>query len=486
MATRTSRWALAALITLTLLRLVIAASVPLAPDEAYYWVWSRALAPGYPDHPPMVAIWIRIGTMLVGDSSLGVRLLGPIAVAIASLLLVDAADRLLPGRRAGLRAAALLNATLLFGVGSVLMTPDAPLLTFWTACLWAIARLLDGGRARWWLLIGLFAGLAMASKYTAALLWLGIAVWLLATPAMRVWLRRPAPWLGAFLGLAVFLPVVLWEATHGWASFARQGSRVAAWHPTQAIRFLGELVLGQAGLITPLIFAFCVGGIIEAARRSWRTRDPAWTLLAALTLPAVVLFTQHALGDRVQGNWPAVIYPAAAVAAGGLSAPIWARMIQPALALGLAVTLLVYLQAGMAPLPVPADIDPITRQLAGWDALADRLDTIRRQAGADFVAADDYGVAAELARALPPHVAVIGVDGRWTLTDLPRAIPAGQVGILVRSAHRGSELDEPLWRNPTEIGETARKSGDATVELFKLYRVVMAGDRVAAVILPRR
>ena len=132
-----SRWALTALIALTLLRLVVAASVPLAPDEAYYWVWSRALAPGYPDHPPMVAIWIRIGTMLAGDSALGVRLLGPIAVAIASLLLVDAADRLLPGRRAGLRAAALLNATLLFGVGSVLMTPDAPLLTFWTACLWA-------------------------------------------------------------------------------------------------------------------------------------------------------------------------------------------------------------------------------------------------------------------------------------------------------------------------------------------------------------
>jgi len=39
------------------LRLVVAASIPLVPDEAYYWVWSRALAPGYPDHPPMVALW---------------------------------------------------------------------------------------------------------------------------------------------------------------------------------------------------------------------------------------------------------------------------------------------------------------------------------------------------------------------------------------------------------------------------------------------
>ena len=109
----------------------------------------------------MVALWIRLGTALAGDGALGVRLLGPLSVALASLLLADAADRLLPGRRAGLRAAALLNATLLFGVGAVLMTPDTPLLVFWIACLWALARLLRqrqcraGGSA-----VGLFAGLA--------------------------------------------------------------------------------------------------------------------------------------------------------------------------------------------------------------------------------------------------------------------------------------------------------------------------------------
>src|SRR5262245_45274077 len=86
-----SRLPLAALTGLTLLRLAVAAAVPLVPDEAYYWVWSRALAPGYPDHPPMVALWIRAGTLLAGEGSLGVRLLGPLSVAAASLLLADAA-----------------------------------------------------------------------------------------------------------------------------------------------------------------------------------------------------------------------------------------------------------------------------------------------------------------------------------------------------------------------------------------------------------
>ena len=47
------------------------------------------------------------------------------------------------------------------------------------------------GSDYWWLAIGLFAGLAMTSKYTAAFLWFGIALWLLATPRLRAQLLRP-------------------------------------------------------------------------------------------------------------------------------------------------------------------------------------------------------------------------------------------------------------------------------------------------------
>ena len=477
------RWA-AALVVLTLLRLVMAATTPLSPDEAYYWVWSHALAAGFPDHPPMVALWIHLGTALAGEGALGVRLLGPLSVAAASLLLVDAGECLLPGRRAGLRAAALLNATLLFGVGTVIMTPDTPLLFFWTCCLWATARLLRSDNPRWWLAVGLFAGLAMDSKYTAGLLWFGIGVWLLATPSVRCWLQRPAPWLGAVFGVAVFMPVVLWNADHGWTSFARQGGRIDAWHPANAVRFLAELIVGQCGLITPLVFVLCVAGIAVAVRRAWSTRDAACSLLAALTLPAVVLFVQHAFGDRVQGNWPAIIYPAAAIAAGGLSAPAWRRLHVPALALGLGITLVVYLHAGLGVLPIPVRIDPIALRMAGWHGLAVEVNAVRQQAGASFVAADQYGIAAEFARELPAGVAAVGIQPRWALFDLPAAPVAGRVGILVRSMRRGDQVDRTPWSSLTEIGQADRKQGTTTVEAFRLYRVVGAADTPDAVLLP--
>jgi 4-amino-4-deoxy-L-arabinose transferase-like glycosyltransferase len=477
--------ALGALAALTLLRLAVAATTPVAPDEAYYWVWSRALAAGYPDHPPMVALWVRAGTALAGDTPLGIRLVGPLSVAVASLLLADAADRLLPGRRAGLMAAALLNATLLLGVGAVIMTPDTPLLFFWTCCLWALARLLHGGSAAWWPAVGLFAGLALASKYSAAFLWLGIALWLLATPSVRGQLLRPAVWLGALLGAAVFLPVVLWNAEHGWASFARQGGRVAEWHPTSALRFIGELIGGQIGLVTPLVFVLFSAGVARAVRLAWRTRDPVWTLLAALTLPAALAFTQHAFGDRVQGNWPAIIYPAAAIAAAALPGRTWQRLQGPALALGFAITLIVYLQASLAPVALPAGLDLMALRLSGWDTLAAHIADVGQQQGAEFVAADQYGVAAELAFEMPAGIQVVGIEPRWMLFDLPHPLLAGRTGILVRDARRGGINDRSPWADIVELGGVERNHNGSAVEAFRLFRVTGQAGPEQAAVLPR-
>src|ERR1700761_5035093 len=62
------------ILALTALRLVSAAYTPLTFDEAYYWTWSKHLAFGYYDHPPMVAVVILLGTLLGGDTELGVRM----------------------------------------------------------------------------------------------------------------------------------------------------------------------------------------------------------------------------------------------------------------------------------------------------------------------------------------------------------------------------------------------------------------------------
>ncbi|PPQ38481.1 glycosyltransferase family 39 protein [Rhodopila globiformis] len=475
------------LIALTAVRLGVAAVTPLAPDETYYWVWSHALAPGYLDHPPMVALWIRAGTALAGQTALGVRLLGPLAAALASWLLYDAARVLFPGSRAGTVAVLLLNATLLLGVGSVIMTPDTPLLVFWTATLWAASRLAAGGPRKgtgaWWLAAGLFGGLALDSKYTALFLWLGVGLWVLLVPLMRPWLRRWQPWAACLLGFALFAPVLAWNAAHGWAGFLRQGGRVADWHPLRAVGFLAELAGSQLGLATPLVFVLCMAALAAAARRSWQTRDSAWSLLAALSVPPVLVFLQHALGDRVQGNWPAIIYPALAVGAGGLARPADNRTWIAASGLGFAITALAYLQAATLLIPLPPRLDPIAIRLAGWDSLARQVAAERALTGATWATADGYASSSELAWWMPDGTPVIGTDPHFRLIPLPVADLAGQPGLLLRDARHGPP-DPALWPDAAPVGQAVRPGAPAGV--FTLYRVTALPGRMTAVVLPHR
>ncbi|HYF09070.1 MAG TPA: glycosyltransferase family 39 protein, partial [Acetobacteraceae bacterium] len=399
---------LLALALLTLLRLWLAAILPLSPDEAYYWVWSRVPQAGYLDHPPMVAFWIAAGTAVAGETALGIRLLGPLSVALASLLLARAADDLFPGRAAGPWAAALLNATLLVGVGAVTMTPDTPLVFFWVGALWALARLHRTGDGRWWLVVGALAGAALASKYTAALLGLGILLWLLGDAAGRRWLARWPLWAGGALAALIFAPVVAWNAAHGWASFAKQGGRAAA-SGGDAPRWIAELIGGQIGLATPLVFLLCAAGAM-AAVRAWR-HDAAARLLVACTVPGALIFLWQATGSRVQGNWPAILYPAAAIAATALLGPRWQRLRAPAVVLGLVMTAAVVMQAVAAPLPLRRSQDPTLARLGGWPEFAAAVEAARRRSGAAFVAAEEYGLAAQLAWHLPRAVPVVAMDG---------------------------------------------------------------------------
>jgi 4-amino-4-deoxy-L-arabinose transferase-like glycosyltransferase len=432
----------------------------------------------------MVAEWIRLGTWLAGDTPLGVRLLAPLSAALGTVALARAGRDLLGSWRAGAAAAALLNATLLFGVGSVTMTPDTPLLFFWTLTLAAIARLIATSNGLYWLPAGAMAGLAMDSKYTAILLGPALLAWLLVARGMRAWLGRWQIWAGLALALAALAGVVLWNADHGWASFAKQGGRADAWQPARAAQFLGELIGGQIGLATPLVFLLCAVG---SGAATMKLRDPPHGLLAALTLIPALVFVEHALGDRVQANWPAILYPAGCLAAAGLGGA-WLRLRVPAVALGGVFTLLVWAQGMASPLPLPRALDPTLMRLGGWHDLAMEVAARAASEQAAFVAADNYGLAGELALLPPLTTPVVGVEQRWTYFDLPSAdgTLAGHTGLLVRSMRRADPPDSAPWSRVEKLGEIARARDGVVAETYGLYRVTgRPGSAVASAVLPR-
>ncbi|MFT8520701.1 ArnT family glycosyltransferase [Gluconobacter oxydans] len=410
-------WALLAL--LTIIRLCLAANVPLTPDEAYYWVWSRNLQPGYLDHPFMVALWIRVGTWIAGETPLGVRLLGPLSVLPGSWALYHAARRLLlpscPWPASGLKAALLLNATLMLGLGAATMTPDTPLLFFITLFLYTLSRAVDPelkprAALPWWIGSAVLLGLAFDSKYTAVLIGAGLGGAVLTTGRLR---RQPGPWLAIPALFVAMSPVILWNAHYHWASFLRQGGRAGDWHPARAVQFMSELIGGQIGLATPLIFVLFVVGLWACLKRN--------RLLAWLALVPMAVFVTHAFGDRVQPNWPAVIYPVFALAALETG---W-RIRWPVIS-GLALTLIVCIQAVFSPLHLVPHRDPVLRLTGGWETFSRQLALKAKAEGATALAAEDYALASRLAFT-QDILPVIGTDPRWHLFRLSAAESAKAV-----------------------------------------------------------
>ena len=456
---------------LTCLRLAVAAVTPISPDEAYYWVWSKHLALSYFDHPPMVAYWIRAGTAVFGDAEFGVRWLAPLACFVSTMALVDATKILTGDLRASLMTGLLFNATLMAGIGSVVTTPDTPLLMFWCLTIWTISKVSTTGNGNWWLAIGVFAGLALLSKYTATLLGLGILCWLVAAKDQRHWFADWHLWAGGAIASILFVPVLVWNADHGWISFVKQGGRLGTGGTGTTSRNIGELVAGQIGLATPLLFMLIVAGAFVAVHRAWRDRQGSPVLLAALFIPAAGLFFVQAFFDRVQGDWPAILYPAAVVTAAAFS-PQWAKAWQwPSAAFGIAIALTLYTQTAFAVFPIPPKADMTLRRMAGWSAFAADIVTQARAVGASAVTSEDYGVASILAFELPSDVSLIAIGPRWQYFDVPvidSASLAGKAALLI--IDRRSDHSTAAFASLTPVTDVNRTRAGKTAETYHLFR----------------
>src|SRR5258707_4990326 len=123
-------------------------------------MWSQNLPGGYYDHPPMVAIVIRLGTLIAGDTELGVRLVSVLLALPMSWAVYRTAEILFGGRRVAATATILLNTTMMAAVGTLIVTPDSPLLVASSFGLYALAKVLATGRGAWWLAVGAAVGAA--------------------------------------------------------------------------------------------------------------------------------------------------------------------------------------------------------------------------------------------------------------------------------------------------------------------------------------
>lgn len=394
---RQALWILAAS---TMLRIILGAVVPLFPDEAYYWEWSRRLAGGYFDHAPMIAWLIAGGTSLLGDTPLGVRLFPILAGTFAGFWLIRAACHL--AGPAAARFAAILFAVLpLAAAGLVLATPDAPLLAFIAWTLYAVVRALgdEPRHTGWWLVAGLAIGLAMASKFTGVFIPIAIVIAMVAHPRLRPSLATPGPWLAVAVASLVMVPVLLWNAQHDWIAFRFQlghglGTTArGSWYQREL-----ELVGGQVGLVTPILFVLVVGSVWRALKPG-RDAEPVRFTLGVVAAFCAAFFVYSATRKSVEANWPAIaVMPALLLLASAREGArttwerrgVWLAGVLTALALTHVVHPI---------FPLPARRDQVSKA-HGWDALAAAVDSARRAIDSTAGSADDLDGAGSRAGAI--------------------------------------------------------------------------------------
>lgn len=465
------------ILALVALRLVAAAWTPLTFDEAYYWMWSKHLAGGYYDHPPMVALVIRLGTMLAGDTEFGVRLVSILLALPMSWAEYRAAAILFGSQRVAATATILLNITLMAAVGTLVVTPDAPLLVASSFVLFFLAKVLETGRGGWWLAVGVAVGAALLSKYTALFFGLAILIWLAAVPKLRPWLVSPWPYLGGLVSLLIFSPVIVWNAEHHWVSFIKQigRARIEDFRPA----FVGELIPTQIAFATPLVFILGAMGLYSLLKRN-AGASAARALINATFWTIVVYFIWHSLHARVEANWFAPVYPAFAIAA-AVAADLtqWdARQqrivnfcLRWASPVGILMFALLIVQANTGALSGFRRDATVRSVGVGWRELASEIEAVRARVGATCVLAPDYGTTSWLAFYLPKGSCIVQPTQRIRWVNMPEPDAAQLSGKLlyVDEARPGGRpyLKETFAR-VEQVAELERKRGPLTIETYTL------------------
>jgi hypothetical protein len=465
------------ILALVALRLVAAAWTPLTFDEAYYWMWSKHLAFGYYDHPPGVAVVIRLGTMVAGDTELGVRLVSILLGLPMSWAVYRTASILFGGQRLASTATILLNVTLMAAVGTLIVTPDAPLLVASSFVLFFLAKVLESGRGAWWLAVGAAVGAALLAKYTALFFGPAILIWLVSVPKLRRWLISPWPYLGGLVALAIFAPVILWNADHQWVSFIKQigRARIEDFRPA----FIGELIPTQIAFATPLVFILGAMGLYALLRRKAGALA-ARALINATFWTIVLYFIWHSLHARVEANWFAPIYPAFAISAAvAANLTRWDMRQQRvvdfclrwASPVGILMFALLIVQANTGALTGYRRDATVRSVGVGWRELAGEIEAVRRRVGAACVLAPDYGTTGWLAFYLPVGSCVVQPTQRIRWVNMPEPDPALLAGKLlyVDEARPGGRpyLKEAFAR-VEQVAELKRKRGPLTIETYAI------------------
>ncbi len=194
---------------LFVINIYLSQSIELSFDESYYWIYSHFLDFGYYDHPPMVGVLIKLGTLLFGTNELGVRFFSNI-LYIATLWFMW--DLCRPYKQ-NLLFWLLTFSMPLINLNGLVALPDISLMFFTTIFFWLLEKYIKNDTYKFIIPMGLTIALMFYSKYH------GLLIVLLTVMAYPKFLYRKSFWMIALLVVVLYLPHMYWQYQNDFVSF---------------------------------------------------------------------------------------------------------------------------------------------------------------------------------------------------------------------------------------------------------------------------
>lgn len=180
-------------------------------DEAYYWVWAQNMSFGYFDHPPMVALWIKISSYFF-DNELGVRFFSVIGFTILLIIIWKLIDARNKQNYVWLFFLLIVSVAFL-NVFGFITTPDTPLLLFVALFLYFYKNFLQYNNWLYTLGLGFSMAGMLYSKYH------GILVIFFVVLSNLSLLKNKKFWIAGLFGFLLFLPHLQWQFINDFPSF---------------------------------------------------------------------------------------------------------------------------------------------------------------------------------------------------------------------------------------------------------------------------
>lgn len=292
-----------------LLRCLLALVMDLGNDESYYWLYSQQLQWNYFDHPPLVAVWVKIftGNLLLEQNVFFLRLGSIIGGGLSAWFLFKATAKF-HSERAGFFAACLYSTSFYAGItASLYLMPDSPQMVFWTFSLWMVANIsADEKNWMWWLLFGIGAGLCIMSKVHGVFLWGGMGLYLLFQK--REWLKLPQLYAAAACTLVLISPILIWNIQHDFATYRFHSKRVTMNESSTSNFSLFQEILHQFSFNNPLHVIASYFGLTSLFKKKFN-EQAVLKIFTWIGLPlAAILFIVSTFRDTILIHWSGPAY----------------------------------------------------------------------------------------------------------------------------------------------------------------------------------